>query len=493
MCLERLIDKKTMITHIIFSILFISIFIILFSRNLFFAKIVSFISTGSILSCSLVLLLFFNNNMNKFQHIVTYTIDSRLLNLSYSFGFDGISIFFMFLTALLVFLCVLYIWEDENFKHNVLLLLLVEFALIVIFSTLDLMLFYVFFEAILIPMYILIGLFGSRERKIRAVYLFFFYTLCSSLLFLLGILYLYNRTGTLNLEFLHIWNFTEPEQLVLWLTFFLSFASKIPMFPLHIWLPEAHVEAPTIGSVLLAGVLLKLGVYGFVRLSITLFPYASLYYSSFVYVLCIIGIIYASMCALRQTDLKRIIAYASIAHMNLVVLGIFSFNNLGLEGAILQSISHGFVAGGLFFIIGILYSRYHSRILNYYGGVVHVMPFFALFFLLFTLANIALPGTSGFTGEFLLLGGVFKVNVVAGFLSTSGVIFSGAYSLWLYNRVVFGNLKEHYTLKFLDITFREFIILCPLMIYVYLLGLYPSIFLSFIHLSLNAIISVFFY
>lgn len=372
------------------------------------------------------------------------------------------------------------------------LLLLVELLLLVIFSTLDLMLFYVFFEAILIPMFILIGLFGSRERKIRAVFLFFFYTLCSSLLFLLGILYLYNRTGSLNLEFLHIWRFTQPEELVLWFTFFLSFASKIPMFPFHIWLPEAHVEAPTTGSVLLAGVLLKLGVYGFIRLSLTLFPYASVYYSPFVYALSIIGIVYASMCALRQTDLKRIIAYASIAHMNLVVLGIFSFNNLGLEGAILQSISHGFVAGGLFFLIGILYSRYHSRILNYYGGTVHVMPFFALFFLIFTLANIALPGTSGFTGEFLLLGGIFKVNIIAGFLSTSGVIFSGAYSLWLYNRVVFGSLKEHYTLKFVDVSFREFIILLPLMIYIYILGLYPSIFLSFVHLSLNAVISLFF-
>lgn len=482
-----------MITHIIFSILFFSIFIILFARNLFFAKIVSFIATSSVLSCSLVLLFFFNNNMHNFQHLVTYTLDSRLLNISFSFGLDGISIFFFFLTSLLIFLCILYIWEDENFKFNALILLLVEFLLLVIFSTLDLMLFYVFFEAILIPMFILIGWFGSRERKIHAAFMFFFYTLCSSLLFLLGILYLYKRTGSLNLEHLHFFAFTEPEQLVLWMTFFLSFASKIPMFPFHIWLPEAHVEAPTVGSVLLAGVLLKLGVYGFVRLSLTLFPYASVYYSPLVYTLSILGIVYASMCAVRQTDLKRIIAYASIAHMNLVVLGIFSFNNLGLEGALVQSISHGFVAGGLFFLIGILYSRYHSRIINYYGGIVHVMPLFALFFLLFTLANIALPGTSGFTGEFLLLGGIFKVNVIAGFLSTTGVVFSGAYSLWLYNRVIFGNLKEHYTLKFVDISFREFVVLFPLMVYIYVLGLYPSIFLSFIHLSLNAAISTFYF
>jgi len=332
-------------------------------------------------------------------------------------------------------------------------------------------------------MYLLIGVWGSRERKIRAVYLFFFYTLCGSILMLIGILYIYSVAGTLNLEYILSFKFSKIEQIVLWLCFFLSFASKIPMFPFHIWLPEAHVEAPTVGSVLLAGILLKLGVYGFLRFSITLFPEASLFFSPLVYLLSVIGVLYASMSAIRQTDLKRIIAYSSIAHMNLVTIGIFSFNVLGLEGAILQSISHGFVSGGMFLLIGILYDRYHSRFLYYYGGLVHMMPIYAIFFLIFTLANIALPGTSSFVGEFLILVGIYKTNIVASIVSALGVILCGAYSLWLYNRVIFGNLKIEYTLKFLDINGREFWVLFPLFLFIFLMGIYPSFFSFFINLG----------
>lgn len=451
---------------------------------------ISLLGTSLVMILSSSLLLSFNSNINDFQNLITYELESNFLNFSYSFGLDGISIYFFFLTTLLVFLCVLYIWDEENLKQYFSMLLIIEFFLLIIFSVLDIMLFYIFFEAILIPMYIVIGFYGSRERKIRAVYLFFFYTLCSSLLLLIAILYIYSQVGTFNLEYLMSWKFTKNEELLLWFAFFLSFASKIPMFPFHIWLPEAHVEAPTVGSVLLAGILLKMGVYGFMRLSLTLFPYASLYFSPLVYLLSIIGVVYASLCALRQTDLKRIVAYSSIAHMNLVTLGIFSFNNLGLEGAIIQSISHGFVAGGMFFLIGILYSRYHSRFLYYYGGIVHTMPIYAVIFLIFTMANIALPGTSSFTGEFMLLGGIYKTNIVTGIISATGVILSGAYSLWLYNRIVFGNIKEHYTLKFVDMSLREFLVMFPLMVFVFLMGIYPSIFLSFLHLTITNLVSI---
>jgi len=446
------------------------------------------IATSSIaLILSAIVLARFDSNSYYFQEVVTYKLDAKLLNLSYSFGLDGISVHFFFLSALLVFLCILFIWNENNFKEYAINLLLIELFLLIIFSVLDLMLFYIFFEAILIPMYLIIGVWGSRERKIRAVYLFFFYTLCGSLLMLIGILYIYNQVGTLNLEYLLAWNFSLNEQLFLWFAFFFSFASKIPMFPFHIWLPEAHVEAPTVGSVLLAGILLKLGVYGFLRFSLTIFADASLYFSPLVYLLSIIGVIYASLSALRQTDLKRIIAYSSIAHMNLVTLGIFSFNVIGLEGSIIQSISHGFVSGGMFLLIGILYDRYHSRFLYYYGGIVHFMPIYAVLFLIFTLANIALPGTSSFTGEFLLLTGIYKTNVITAVVSALGVILSGGYSLWLYNRVVFGNIKVNYTLKFTDVSLRQFSIMFPLFLFVLLMGIYPTYFLSYIHLASNSV------
>jgi NADH-quinone oxidoreductase subunit M len=362
---------------------------------------------------------------------------------------------------------------------------LIDLFLLFVFSALDLLLFYIFFEAILIPMYLMIGVWGSRERKIRAVYLFFFYTLFGSLLMLVGLLYIYSVVGTLNLEYLLTYNFTFEEQCWLWLAFFLSFASKVPMFPFHVWLPEAHVEAPTVGSVLLAGILLKLGVYGFLRFSLTLFPVASLFFSPMVYLLSVLGVIYASLCAIRQTDLKRIIAYSSVAHMNLVTLGIFSFNTIGLEGSILQSISHGFVSGAMFLLVGVLYDRYHSRFLYYYGGLVHMMPVYAVLLLIFTMANIALPGTSSFVGEFLLLTGIYKTNIVAAIVGALGVILCGAYSLWLYNRIIFGNLKISYTIKFKDINFREFMILLPLLIFVIFMGIYPSFFSNFIHLSVS--------
>lgn len=444
-------------------------------------------TTGLALVFSLVLLVNFNNNIFHFPIMYSFEVSSFSNLYNFEFGLDGMSLHFCFLSALLIFLCILFIWDEVNFREYAMNLILIEICLFGIFSILDILIFYVFFEAILVPMFLIIGLWGSRERKIRAVYLFFFYTLASSVLLLVGIFYIYNQVGTFSLEYIMSWNFSETEQRLLWFVFFLSFASKIPMFPFHIWLPEAHVEAPTVGSVLLAGILLKLGVYGFLRFSLTLFPEASLYFSPLVYLFSLIGVVYASLAALRQTDMKRIIAYSSIAHMNLVTLGIFSFNVFGIEGAILQSISHGFVSGGMFFLIGILYDRYHSRFLYYYGGLVHFMPIYATIFLVFTMANIALPGTSSFIGEFLLFVGIFKTNAIVAILGTLGIILSGGYSLWLYNRVIFGNLKVNYTILYKDLTEREFIIMSILFFFVIFVGVYPTFFLSDLHLASSAV------
>lgn len=455
--------------------------------NLEKIKIFSLISSGLVLISATLLLVFFDTNQFFFQHVLTITLGSFFKNF-YSFGLDGISVWFFFLSAFLIFICVLFIWDDPAFKNYIINLFLIELFLLIIFSTLDLLIFYIFFEAILIPMFLIIGIYGSRERKIRAVYLFFFYTLCGSILMLISILYIYVVAGTLNMEYLSSWEFTQTEQLFLWLTFFLSFASKIPMFPFHIWLPEAHVEAPTVGSVLLAGILLKLGVYGFLRYSFVLFPSACLYYSPLIYLLSVLGVIYASLTAIRQTDMKRIIAYSSVAHMNMVTLGIFSFNTIGFEGALLQSLSHGFVAGGMFLLIGILYNRYHSRFLYYYGGLIHTMPLFSTFFLIFTLANIALPGTSSFVGEFLILIGIYKNNIFVCIFSALGVILCGSYSLWLYNRVVFGNFKINYTLKYKDLSRREFMVLLPIAAFIFIMGLCPSIFTSYFHFSNCALV-----
>jgi len=474
-----------MLLTAIFSILLLSIFITFFisNNNLNLLRLVSLVASGLVLVLSCFLLIKFDCNNYYFQNIVTYEIGSIFFNLTFSCGLDGISIFFFWLTTLLIFLCILFVWKEAFLKEYIINLLVIELLLLLVFSVLDLFLFYIFFEAILIPMYLIIGVWGSRERKIRAIYLLFFYTLFGSLLMLMGFLYIYSITGTLNLEYLLTWSFTFNEQLWLWLAFFLSFASKVPMFPFHVWLPEAHVEAPTVGSVLLAGILLKLGIYGFLRFSLTLFPEASLFFSPLIYLLSVIGIIYTSLSAIRQTDLKRIIAYSSIAHMNLVTLGIFSFNAIGLEGSILQSISHGFVSGAMFFLVGILYDRYHSRLLYYYGGLVHMMPVYAVFLLIFTMANIALPGTSSFVGEFLLLTGIYKTSVFSCIIGATGVVLCGAYSLWLYNRLIFGNIKIAYTLKFKDLNFREFSILLPLLLLVIFMGIYPSFFSNFIHLS----------
>ena len=479
-----------MILSLIFSLLFISLFILLIipSKNVQVIKLFSLTIGGLILFLSSYILSKFNFNIYNYQFVEIFFLDFGILNINFFFGLDGISIFFFFLTSFLIFICILFLWNSTNIKENLFNLLLLELLLLLVFSVLDLFLFYIFFEAILIPMFFLIGFLGSRARKIRAAYLLFFYTLFGSLLMLIGLIYIYSRVGSLNIEYVSSFCFSEIDQKILWIAFFLSFASKIPMFPFHIWLPEAHVEAPTVGSVLLAGILLKLGVYGFLRYSLTLFPLASLYFSPIVYLLSLIGIIYASFTAIRQTDIKRIIAYSSIVHMNLVLIGIFSFSIIGIEGSLLQSISHGFVSGGMFLMVGILYDRYHSRLLYYYGGLVHIMPLYSTYLLIFTLANIALPGTSSFVGEFLLFCGIFRVSSFVGIISATGVIFCGAYSLWLYNRIIFGNLKIAYTKNFKDLNLREFVLLTILLIPIIVMGINPSLFSGGIKLVISTII-----
>jgi proton-translocating NADH-quinone oxidoreductase chain M len=368
-------------------------------------------------------------------------------------------------------------------KEYLIAFLMLEAILILIFSVMDLLIFYIAYESVLIPMFIIIGVWGSRERKVRAAYFFFMYTLFGSVLLLLAIIYIFNRFGTTDYETLILVSFSTLEQKILWIAFFLSFAAKVPMLPVHIWLPEAHVEAPTAGSVLLAGILLKLGSYGLIRFSLPLFPDACVFYTPFVMALSAVGVVYASLTAVRQTDLKRIIAYTSVAHMNLVVMGIFSFNVVGIEGAILQSLSHGFVSSALFLLIGVVYDRHHTRMVKYYSGLVHTMPLFTSVFLIFTMANIAVPGTSSFVGELLILAGIMKISSVAAVLGATGMVLGGGYSLWLFNRISYGNLKIQYFNHFSDMDKREFCVFFPLLLGTLGVGIYPVIFLNAIHVS----------
>jgi NADH-quinone oxidoreductase subunit M len=431
----------------------------------------------------------FKKSIGTFQ-FVTKILWIPVLNLNVTLGIDGISLFFLLLTTLLIPLCILISWNSVQFnlKGYLIAFLAIEFFLIGVFCVLDVLMFYIFFESILIPMFLVIGIWGSRERKIWASYYFFLYTLLGSVVMLLSILYIYNQVGTTDYEILLTFAFSDLEQKLLWFTFFLAFAAKVPMMPVHLWLPEAHVEAPTAGSVILAGVLLKLGTYGFIRFSLPLFPQASFYFTPFVYTISLVGIVYASLTAIRQTDFKRIIAYTSVAHMNVVMLGIFSFNNVGIEGALLQSLSHGFVASALFVIIGVVYERYRTRLVKYYGGLVHTMPLYISIFLFFTMANIGFPGTSGFIGEFLIFAGSFKVNSSVTFFGATGMVLGGCYALWLFNRIAYGNLKSQYIKQTLDINKRDFFIFIPLIFYTIVFGLTPDPYLNSIHMSVNNLI-----
>lgn len=457
-------------------------------------KSIGLVTTGITFLLSLALWIHFNQSISKFQFVESidywFPWDSNS-STSLFLGVDGISLFFILLTTLLIFLCLLSSWENIHsyLKEYLIAFLVLESLLLGVFMILDLLLFYILFEGTLIPMFIMILIWGSRERKIRAATMLFLYTLLGSVFMLAAILYIFWSVGTTDYQILvAASSFTPFEERLLWFAFFLSFATKVPMLPVHIWLPEAHVEAPTAGSVILAGILLKLGTYGFLRFSLPLFPEANLYFTPLVYTIAVLGVIYTSLTAIRQTDFKRIVAYTSVAHMNLVMIGIYSLNVIGLGGSILQSISHGFVASALFLIIGVVYDRFHTRLIKYYSGLVHLMPLYALIFLFFTMANIALPGTSSFVGEFLILAGSLKENTTVTFLGATGMVLGGAYSLWLFNRIVYGNLKTdegHLHLKYsYDLNRREFYVFFPLILGTLLMGIYPKIFLDPLDASL---------
>ena len=408
---------------------------------------------------SLFLWIFFEKSSLFFQWLF-YKYWLSFLGINFILGLDGISLFFIILTTFLIPICILAGWKNIilNVKSFLLLFLFLEVFLLLIFSVLDLVLFYIFFESVLIPMFLIIGIWGSRERRIKASYFFFIYTLLGSLVMLLGILLILFEAGTTNFLTLASHKFSTDRQLLLWLMFFVSFAVKLPVIPFHIWLPEAHVEAPTVGSVILAGVLLKLGIYGLVRFSFVLFPYANLYFTPLVYTISIISILYSSLTTIRQIDLKRIVAYSSVAHMNFGLLGLFSNTIQGLIGGLFMSISHGLVASALFLCIGVLYDRHHTRLIKYYSGLTLVMPIFSLVFLFFSLSNLGLPGTSSFVGELLILIGSFNQNWLVSFLGTSGIFFGSLYSIWLYNRICLGNLKIQYNSIYIDLSQREFCI-----------------------------------
>ena len=358
-------------------------------------------------------------------------------------------------------------------KEYFIVFLVLETLMIGVFATLDLAMFYVFFEGTLIPMFLIIGIWGG-PRRIQATFKFFFYSFIGTVLMLLAIMAMYWQAGTLDIRTLLEFSFPPEVQFWLWIAFFASFAVKMPMWPLHRWLPEAHVEAPTAGSVILAAILLKLGGYGFIRFSLAMFPDASAYFSTFVFVLSIAAIIITSLIALVQTDIKKLIAYSSVAHMGFVTMGIFTANEFGVQGVIMQMISHGLVSGALFLCVGVVYDRMHTREIAAYGGLVERMPQYAFVFMVFTMANVGLPGTSGFVGEFLTLLAVFQVNTWIAFFATFGVILSAAYALWLYRRVIFGALTKDSLKGILDLDRRELVVLIPLVILTILFGFYPA-------------------
>ena len=468
-------------------------FFILFLKNDTLIKNISIGISFVTFFISIFLWIAFDQFTSQFQYFYTVKWLSSTYNINLVLGLDGISLLFLLLTTFLIPLCLLTSYNviNKNVKEYYFLFLLLEFFLLVILSVLALFFFYIFFESVLIPMFLLIGIWGSRERKIRASFLFFIYTLIGSLLMLLAILSIYNDIGTTNYLRLLLVDFDPFLQKIYWLAFFASFAVKVPMLPFHIWLPEAHVEAPTAGSVILAGILLKLGSYGLLRFSMPLFPLATIYFTPLVCSLAVIAVIYTSLTAIRQTDIKRIIAYASVAHMNVILLGMFSLTFEGIEGSILQMLSHGLVSSALFLCIGILYDRYHSRLISYYGGLTHRMPIFVTVFLLYIMANIALPGTSSFVGEFLIFLGIFSINTTFAFLGATSMVLGGAYSLWLYNRIAFGNLQNTNLKLFYDISYRELIIHTPLIISILVMGIYPNIFLNTLHASVSNIVLIF--
>ena len=437
---------------------------------------------------SLSLLFSFDLNNPDFQFVEKYAwIESGI---SYHLGIDGVSILFVILTTMLVPICILASYESIKFsvKEYLISFLALETIMIGVFCSLDHVLFYLFFEGGLIPMFLIIGIWGG-ERRVYSTFKFFLYTLAGSVFMLLAIIYIFISTGTTDVETLVMYNFTTNEQLILWIAFFTSFMVKIPMWPFHTWLPDAHVEAPTAGSVILAGVLLKMAGYGFIRFSIGFFPDASEFFAPFIFSLSVIAIIVTSLIALVQEDMKKLIAYSSVAHMGFVTLGIFTFTVQGIEGGIIQMISHGIVSAALFLCVGVVYDRLHTREIARYGGLVSKMPFYSFSFMIFILASLGLPGTSGFVGEFLVLLSIFSINTYFAIFATTGVVLAATYSLWLYRRIIFGALIKDDLSEMFDLTRREIIIFLPLIILTVFIGLYPKPIINIIEPSTEKIVN----
>jgi NADH-quinone oxidoreductase subunit M len=395
--------------------------------------------------------------------------------ISYHVGVDGISMLFVILTTFLMPFTILASWEsvEKRIKAYMIAFLILEMLMIGVFTALDIVVFYLYFEAGLIPMFIIIGVWGGK-RRVYASFKFFLYTLLGSVLMLLAIMAMYWQAGTSDIPTLMAYKFPATMQFWLWLAFFASFAVKMPMWPVHTWLPDAHVEAPTAGSVILAAILLKMGGYGFLRFSLPMFPLASADLAPLVFAMSCIAIVYTSLVALMQEDIKKLIAYSSVAHMGFVTMGIFAANTQGVQGALFQMLSHGLVSGALFLCVGVVYDRMHTRDIAAYGGLVNNMPKYAVVFLVFTMANVGLPGTSGFVGEFLTLMGAFRANTWVAFFATTGVILSACYALYLYRRVIFGVLDKDSLKGLLDLSTREKAILYPLLVLVIFFGVYPA-------------------
>ena len=442
------------------------------SKN--FARWIALITTIIVMALSFYLWWAFDGHNADFQFVENLAWLGA--GISYKMGVDGISMLFMVLTAILMVVSILCSWTsiEKRVREYMIAFLVLETLMMGVFCALDLVLFYLFFEGGLIPMFLIIGVWGG-PRRIYATFKFVLYTLLGSVLMLIAILAMYFQAGTTDIAFLYNHaHFPAEMQTWLWLAFFASFAVKLPMWPVHTWLPDAHVEAPTAGSVILAGILLKMGGYGFLRFSVPMFPNASELFTPLMFALSLIAIIYTSFVALAQEDVKKLIAYSSVAHMGFVTLGIFTFTQTGTDGAIFQMLSHGVISGALFLSVGVIYDRMHTRMIADYGGIVNRMPLYATCFMVFTLANVGLPGTGGFIGEFLPLLAAFHINTWLAIIGAFGAILSAAYMLWLYRRVVFGALEKPSLQAIADITPREIIFLAPLMVATIIMGLFPK-------------------